>query len=349
MDRARARAADPARAPVAPAAAAITPDPALDRPPGRRLAAWAAGPLVAVPTLVTGCRLLGTDALTPVPQALSFLPWLIVPAALALPLALVARRRLLAGWAALVVGATAWCVLPYGPGATTARGPVVERLRVLTANVEFGQATDGLVTAVRRERPHLVHVSECDRACVRTLTAALGTSHPYQAVVDGEGSTGSAILSTRPLTARPPIPGAMGMPGATARFGGREVELRLAHPLPPLPGLVDRWKIELGRLERFAAAHRDSGPVLLAGDFNASQDHAAFRSVLAAGRLHDAARLAGSARTPTWPREGPLPPYVQIDHVLVSDDFRVREVRFLDLAGSDHRAVLAELDLHAGR
>ncbi|MBT2444378.1 endonuclease/exonuclease/phosphatase family protein [Streptomyces sp. ISL-36] len=327
----------------------MTGPPPPRRPPGRRLAGWAAGLLVAVPTLTTGCRLLDTDALTPVPQALSFLPWLILPAALALLLALAARERLLAGWAALVLGATAWCVLPHGPATTTARGPVVARLRVLAANVEFGQATGDLAAAVRRERPHLVHVCECDRSCVRTLTAALGASHPYRAVVDGAGSAGSVILSALPLTARPAIPAAMGMPGATARIGGRDVELRLAHPLPPLPGQVDLWKSELGRLERFAAEHGDSGPVLLAGDFNASQDHAAFRSVLAAGRLHDAARLAGAARTPTWPREGPLPPYVQIDHVLVSDDFRVHGVRFLDLAGTDHRAVLAELDLHAGR
>ncbi|MET9376044.1 endonuclease/exonuclease/phosphatase family protein [Streptomyces sp. NPDC002992] len=319
------------------------PEPAAPSRPGRRPAAWAAGLLVAVPSVVTGCRLLGTDAFTPVPQLLSFLPWLTVPAGLALLLALAARRRPLAGWAALVVAVTAWSVLPYGPDTTTARGPVVERVRVLTANVEFGQATEDLVRAVRRERPRLVYVSECDRACVRVLTAALAASHPHRAVVDGEGPTGSVILSAYPLTARPAIPAAMGMPGATARIGGRTVQLRLAHPVPPVPYLVHRWKRELRRVADFAAAHRDGDPVLLAGDFNASQDHAAFRSLLDAGRLHDA------ARTPTWPREARLPPYVQIDHVLVSDDFRVRAVRFLDLAGTDHRAVLAELDLHAGR
>ncbi|MFD7323120.1 endonuclease/exonuclease/phosphatase family protein [Streptomyces sp. NPDC059875] len=335
---------DPVRTAAAPAP---TPPPVVR--PRHRPAAWAAGLLVAVPSLVTGCRLLDIDAFTPVPQLLSFLPWLALPAGLALLLALAARRRLLAGWAALVVAVTAWFVLPYGPDATSARGPVVERLRVLTANVEFGQATEALTGAVRRERPQLVYVSECDRACVRTLAAALATSHPHRAVVDGEGSTGSVILSAYPLTAQPPIPAAMGMPGATARIGGRTVQLRLAHPLPPIPRQVELWKRELGRVADFAAAHRDDGPVLLAGDFNASQDHAAFRSLLDAGRLHDTARLAGAARTPTWPREARLPPYVQIDHVLVSDDFRVREVRFLDLAGTDHRAVLAELDLHAGR
>jgi endonuclease/exonuclease/phosphatase (EEP) superfamily protein YafD len=301
--------------------------------------------------VVTGCRLVGVDAVTPVPQLLSFLPWLALPAGLALLTALFARRRALAGWAALVLAVTCWFVLPYGPDTTTARGPVAERLRVLTANVEFGQGTEALAETVRRERPQLVYVSECDRLCLRALTAAVGPDLPHRTVVDGWGSQGSAILSAYPLTAQAPIPAAMGMPGATARIGGRTVQLRLAHPLPPIPRQVDAWKRELGRVEDFAATHRDGGPVILAGDFNASQDHAAFRSVLDAGRLHDAARLAGAARTPTWPREGqgPLPPYVQIDHVLVSDDFRVRGVRFLDLAGSDHRAVLAELDLHTGR
>lgn len=318
--------------------------------PGRRLTAWAAGLLVAVPTVITGCRLLDTDAVTPVPQLLSFLPWLTVPAALAGVLALTARRRLLTALSLVVVLVTAWLSLPYGPDGTTARGPVVERLRVLASNVEFGEATGALVEAVRRERPQLVYVSECDRPCVGALTGALGTSHPHRAVVDGEGSTGSVILSAYPLTARPRIPAAMGMPGATARIGGRNVELRLAHPLPPIPRQVDAWKHELGRVTEWASTtHRTGGPVLLAGDFNASQDHAAFRAVLDGGRLHDAARLTGAPRTPTWPRELALPPYVQIDHVLVSDDFRARETRFLDLAGSDHRAVLTELDLHAGR
>jgi hypothetical protein len=32
--------------------------------------------------------------------------------------------------------------------------------------------------------------------------------------------------------------------------------------------------------------------------------------------------------------------------VLVSEDFSVREVRFLDLPGTDHRSLLVELELH---
>jgi len=40
---------------------------------------------------------------------------------------------------------------------------------------------------------------------------------------------------------------------------------------------------------------------------------------------------------------------VQIDHVLLSDDFAASAVRFLDLAGTDHRALVADLTLHQRR
>ncbi|WP_406862127.1 endonuclease/exonuclease/phosphatase family protein [Streptomyces sp. HUAS MG47] len=313
----------------------------------RTLAAWAAGLLVAVPLVTAFCRLAGTDAVTPVPQLLSALPLMLVPAVLALVLALVARRRVLAGVTAAVVAVTGWFALPYGPDGTGADGPVVARVRVLAANVEFGEATGRLLAVARAERPRLVFVTECDPACVRTLAEGLRDRLPYRVTVDGEGSTGSAILSAYPLTAEAPLPAAMGMPGATARIGGREVRLRLAHPLPPLPGQVDAWRAELARVRDWAAgAVAEGPPVLLAGDFNASQDHEAFREVLDTG-LHDAARLTGETRTPTWPREGAVPTYTQIDHVLVGEDFAARATRFLDLPGSDHRAVLTDLDLHA--
>ncbi|MFJ7960445.1 endonuclease/exonuclease/phosphatase family protein [Streptomyces sp. NPDC096319] len=324
----------------------------MDEPPhlrpGRRTAAWAGGLLLAVPAVVTCCRLLDTDAVTPVPQLLSFLPWLTVPAGLAVLLAAFARRRGLALLAAAVLAGTLWTLLPYGPDTTTARGPVAARVRVLAANVEYGRATEALIATIRRERPQLVYVSECDRACGRAVTGAFAAELPHHASVDADGSLGSVLLSAHPLRDRATVPGAMGMPGATTDIGGRAVRVQLAHPLPPTPGRVHRWKRELAAL-RDEAARRAPAPLLLAGDFNASQDHAALRAVLDAGRLHDAARLAGSARTPTWPLGSPLPPYVQIDHVLVSDDFAVRDVRFLDLAGTDHRAVLADLDLHTGR
>jgi endonuclease/exonuclease/phosphatase (EEP) superfamily protein YafD len=137
----------------------------------------------------------------------------------------------------------------------------------------------------------------------------------------------------------------MGMPAAVADVRGHSVRLQLAHPLPPLPGRVDRWRAELDAV-RDAAAADTRTPTVLAGDFNAGQDHAAFRRILDTG-LRDAARLAGSHRTPSWP--SPTTPGfgTQIDHVLVSEDFTVHDARFLDIAGSDHRAVVVGLTLHS--
>lgn len=86
-------------------------------------------------------------------------------------------------------------------------------------------------------------------------------------------------------------------------------------------------------------------PTVLAGDFNASQDHAAFRAILDTG-LRDAARLAGSGRTPTWPARTAPAIGAQIDHVLVSEDFSASDAHFLDLADTDHRALLVDIALH---
>ncbi|MFB7025328.1 MULTISPECIES: endonuclease/exonuclease/phosphatase family protein [unclassified Streptomyces] len=336
---------EPALRPEPVAAGAAAPPPPLR--PRRRPAALTAGLLLVVPALITACRLLDTDGITPVPQLLSFLPWLTVPAGLGLLLAAVARRRGLAFTAAVVLAATAWSSLPYTTWAVVGHGLPLARVRVLAANVEFGQATDALIAAVRRERPDLVYVSECDRACGRALTAAFAAELPHRAAVEADGSAGSVLLSAHPLRDRRIIPATMGMPGATAEIAGRSVRVQLAHPMPPVPGQVDVWKRELGHIGDFAAPR--TGPTLIAGDFNASQDHAAFRAILKEGRLRDAAWEAGKSRVATWPTEGPLPPYVQIDHVLVGDGFSVAGVRFLDLAGTDHRAVLADLDLRGER
>ncbi|MFJ5827982.1 endonuclease/exonuclease/phosphatase family protein [Streptomyces sp. NPDC093089] len=301
--------------------------------------------LLAVPAAVTACRLLDTDAVTPVPQLLSAFPWLTVPAGLAALLAAATGRRGLGLLAAVTLAATAWASLPYPARTTDPPGRTLARIKVIASNVEIGGGTPALAELIRREHPQLVFVSECDRACGRALTTAFATELPHRAAVDAAGSAGSLLLSAAPLRDRRNVPATMGMPGATADIAGVPVRLQLAHPVPPLAHQVPLWTRELDRVA--ATAARWTGQALVAGDFNASQDHAAFRAVLDRGRLHDAARTAGVGRTPTWPLESFLPPFVQIDHVLVSDAFHVRSVRFADIAGSDHRAVVATLDLRA--
>ncbi|WP_251094210.1 endonuclease/exonuclease/phosphatase family protein [Streptomyces sp. Caat 7-52] len=315
----------------------------MNRHRGRRLGAWCAGLLLAGVSVVVGCRAADTDGITPVPQFLAFLPWLLAPAGFALLCALLARWWPGVVWAVAVLGLLAWYLEPYG-GTGEPDGPPLAALRVLTSNVEFGRGTPALLRVVRDRHPDVVFVQECEPGCRALLEREAADAYPYRRAVAADGSKGSLILSRFPLTPATGVAGTMGMPGAVADVRGHPVRLQLAHPMPPLPDQVGLWRRELGRLRAFAAAGLDT-PTVLAGDFNASQDHAAFRHILDTG-LSDAARLAGHDRTPSWPARTASVTGAQIDHVLVSPDFTVTGARFLRVSGTDHRALLTDLMLH---
>ncbi|WP_329471565.1 endonuclease/exonuclease/phosphatase family protein [Streptomyces sp. NBC_01723] len=320
-----------------------SPDRPAGRRTGRRFGAWCAALLFALVSVVVGCRVADTDGVTPVPQLLAFLPWLLLPTGAGLLLTLLARWWTGAVWGVALLGLLAWFIEPYGKSVDPA-GPPLAELRVMTSNVEFGQGTDALVAAVREEKPDLVFVQECEYTCDAALRRDLAADYPHRQAVEGGGSEGSVILSTYPLEATAGVPATMGMPGAVADVRGHAVRLQLAHPMPPLPDQVGLWRDELDALRDAVAGDR-STPAVVAGDFNASQDHAAFRRILDTG-LRDAARLAGADRTASWPARTAPAFGVQIDHVLVSEDFAARGARFLDLADTDHRALVVDLTLH---
>jgi len=329
-----------------------------------RAGAWFAGlPLLGV-SVVLGCRIADTDAATPIPQLLAFLPWLLAPTGAALLLAALSRWRSGLVWGVAALGVIAWYIEPYGKTMEAGGVPVAE-VRVLTANVEFGQATDELVEAVTKQRPDFIFVQECESTCEKTLEQAFGKGekdgetgknrqdgkggkavYPYRQAVEAatsEGSDGSVILSRHPLKATKGIPATMGMPGAVADVDGQEIRLQLAHPMPPLPSHLGTWRKELSALRDYAAANIDR-PTVVAGDFNATQDHAAFRRILDTGFM-DGARLTGDTRTPSWPALTAPAFGAQIDHVLVSRGFSANKTRFLDLGNTDHRALVVDLTL----
>lgn len=84
-------------------------------------------------------------------------------------------------------------------------------------------------------------------------------------------------------------------------------------------------------------------PRIVAGDFNATHDHAVFRRVLRLGYA-DAALEAGDALTPTWGPAGKVA-VITIDHVLVDRRCAVLASSVHAVPGSDHRAVYAEVRL----
>jgi endonuclease/exonuclease/phosphatase family metal-dependent hydrolase len=122
------------------------------------------------------------------------------------------------------------------------------------------------------------------------------------------------------------------------------VQLACVHAAPPKPpwspGATARWRSQLSALPAPGA-----GPHILAGDFNATLDHAQFRRLLRRGYV-DAASQAGNGLSPTWgPQPSRRPTLLAIDHVLIDRRSTVVTTSAHWLTGTDHRALYAELRL----
>jgi endonuclease/exonuclease/phosphatase (EEP) superfamily protein YafD len=272
------------------------------------------------------------------PQLAAAAPW----AALGLRLA---GRRAPAATAAVAGAALNWVVRsranprPQPP----ASGPA---LRVVTANVYFGQGdAEVVVGLVRKSDADVLFVQELTESAVTRLKqAGLEDLLPHAQLELRGGSRGSGIYSRYPLSEGPPVPATyMAQPTALLELpAGDTVELVCVHPVAPglrRWGGASRWREELGLLPAPGGL-----PRVMAGDFNATLDHAAFRAVLALGYA-DAAQQTGKGLTPTWGIPGRERAVLTLDHVLVDAGCAVRDYSVHMVPGSDHRAVYAEIQL----
>lgn len=285
----------------------------------------------------------------PLVQLLAFTPYVAVWSLAPLVLAFALRRWWPAGVAALAALALVGAVVPRAldGGAPAAGGPVV---RVLTANLLKGQADPAaLVALVRAHRVDLLALQEFTPGTEAELDRlGLAELLPHRQTNPEVGTTGSALYSRFPLTdgGTRRNDGGFSQAYATAQLpDAPPVLVESAHPMSPyaLATLPD-WRVDLAA-QPPATPH---GPLrILAGDFNATLDHAPLRALLHTGYV-DAADAAGAGLAGTWgPYDGDRIPPVTIDHVLVDRRIGVRAVSVHPLPGSDHRPVLAELTLPA--
>jgi endonuclease/exonuclease/phosphatase (EEP) superfamily protein YafD len=299
--------------------------------------------------LAAALRLTGTERGFPLVPALSFVPQASATAVLPLAAALRARSRtgvLLSGAAG---AALAGAVLSRARGPLAAPTEDGDRLRVATVSLRRGLVRPHpVVDLVRRRDVDVLAVAELTPAAEKALRAAgIDELLPYAHVISARSgsmaSASGAVWSRRRIRSRGRTPGAFEQPWVRlANDGGPDVELTAIHTTPPStsPSAVRAWSADL------AALPGPQAGVLrvLAGDFNATLDHAALRAVVRRG-YDDAARRAGRALAWTW-RPLRLPfPRLGLDHVLVDPRIAVRAVQLVHVRGSDHRAVVADLVL----
>jgi endonuclease/exonuclease/phosphatase family metal-dependent hydrolase len=81
-------------------------------------------------------------------------------------------------------------------------------------------------------------------------------------------------------------------------------------------------------------------PTIVAGDFNATSDHADFRDALGSN-CRSVAPAVGDGLQGTWPSDRPRLGRTQIDHVVVSNGILPSKFRAYKIVGSDHLAIVA--------
>ncbi|MBN8247509.1 MAG: endonuclease/exonuclease/phosphatase family protein [Verrucomicrobia bacterium] len=247
--------------------------------------------------------------------------------------------------------------LALGTGCHQAPSALPGSVRVLSYNIHHGEGTDGkldldrIATVIRSADPDLVAVQEVDQRTTRTggvdQTAALAERTGMHAVFGkamdfSGGAYGQAVLSRWRVETSEVFP----LPGEPGREPRIALLTRVRPPGSPAPlwFVSTHFDHERGDLRvKSAEALMDrlrtlEGPVILAGDFNATPESRPLQ--ILQQRFTDAAT---GRPEPTIPAEVPDR---RIDFVLFApgDAWRVVETAVLPEAlASDHRPVRVTL------
>ncbi len=262
-------------------------------------------------------------------------------------LVLVALRR---QWAACAVLAAAGAlsaasVLPYAPrpfGAEPAATAAVP-LKLLSINVSYRPfSARRLLETIREVDADVLVVQELTPHADGVL-AALDSEYPHNRKFPANGPYGIGLWSRYELES-----------GATIAIGRRPaIEARVRGPSSSftvigvhLSAPMTQRRAAARNQELLAlAAHTAAidGPLIVAGDFNATPYSPYFVEWLESTGLTDSRR--GRTLSVSWPTTLPIAG-IPIDHVAVNDGFTILSHRRLPNFESDHYGVLVELALH---
>lgn len=217
---------------------------------------------------------------------------------------------------------------------------------VLHANILLGKAdTDALLSLVDRYEPDVLTVVELTQAAHdRLIDKGLLERLPQAFVSTAAGGDGTGIYSRHPIDDQRRHDGYVTELLSTRVHvpGGPSPLVFAVHPVPPWPRDPEAWVRELASIgQLLAKIPHDDGPVVVAGDFNATYDHKRYRNLLEDG-YRDAAIEVGAGHLATYHAAMRIPALIAIDHVLVRDA-SVTDVGVVDLPGSDHRGIRASL------
>ena len=288
-------------------------------------------------------------------QLVAFIPLGLLPALVLLVAALVAgaksrRRSRIVAWMLATVGMVAtvlhlvWLAPLYVGGAPAASpGPA---LVVMTQNFEYGDAA-ALAREVRTQSVEVLVVCDLNPAQRDALRATtIPRDLPYLSEI---GSGGTIVHSKYPMSNTVRIAaGSRSLRVSTPQLG--VVTLIALHPTPPYLGAD--WTRDYGQIVSYLRERAPAAvdlPTVIAGDFNATLDHAPVRRIEGLGFTDSVVQTNGGFG-PTWPAADSvrklgvaIPPLVQIDHVMVSAGLVSSASRTVAVPGADHLGVIVQV------
>lgn len=293
-------------------------------------------------------------------QLLSFTPWMVLPTAFALMLAVVGRRRwVIIATSALLAVQLFW-LFPIDAGKPEAlpAGTPTVALKVMSLNSEYGEAdAAAIVKLVRDNGVQLLAIQEHTQGLEDRLEyEGLDRMLPNRVSEPHDDASGGAVYSVFPLEPNGLLPDTPFRNDVTRVFvsdpgSGSKATLNLTnvHALPPVDERIDQWRSDLVKIARQASS---PGNHLLMGDYNSTYDHSELRALLADGpqgtKLVDVGTASGARFSPTWPMEGPPLPGIVIDHMVTSSRISSSGYAVHRVPGSDHAAIMATLAVPAG-
>jgi endonuclease/exonuclease/phosphatase (EEP) superfamily protein YafD len=222
------------------------------------------------------------------------------------------------------------------------RAAATAKFRLMSFNMFDGEADPGEV-AEQAARADVVILIETTPAALRALKPyGWDKRFPYALGDPKDGAFNTAVYSRFPLSHSSQIGDTSFQQWATTVRAPRVGAIRLmaVHPCNPYCG-GDRWNAE-HRLVRKAVIDNLDQPLVVAGDFNAVDDHGPMQALRRAG-LKSATDVAGAGWLPTYPANRGFPPLLPIDHIMINKDLTATSVTSFAVSGSDHRGLLATL------
>lgn len=222
----------------------------------------------------------------------------------------------------------------FDAGGTSLR---VFHMNVLQPNGAFDQA----IAQALGSDADVISIQEVGPRWAKALTDGLRARYPYAHIETRSDCYGIALFSRVPFTTVRTLT-IHGAPFIEARLNveGRPVRLLAVHTSSPIS--YDHFR---RRNEQLAALAEhltgDDTATIVVGDLNTVPWDQAYQRFCARSGL----RSTTPATQRTWPSVGPLA-LIPLDHVLLSHGLSHTALRTVDIPGSDHRGVLADLILN---